>query len=107
VTSQTPLFRLEALTFRHVNWLGEIVLVRPVSFAVLTLIAVLFAAMVVAFFLWGSYTKRITVPGQLVPFSGQLKIHAPQYGLVLERFVEERQPIKQERHCCEFPASAT
>lgn len=95
MTSQNPLFRPEALTSRHVNWLGEIVLVRPVSFVVLTLIAGLFAAMVVTFFLWGSYTKRITVPGQLVPFLGQLKIHAPQYGLVLERFVEEGQPIKQ------------
>ena len=93
--SETPLFRLEALNARHVNWLGEIVLVRPVSFAVLTLIAGLLATMVVSFFVWGSYTKRITVPGQLVPFSGQLKIHAPQYGLVLERFVDEGQPVQQ------------
>lgn len=91
---ETPLFRLEALTSRQSNWLGEVVLVRPFSFAVLTLIAGGFAAMVVTFFLWGSYTKRITVPGQLVPFSGQLKIHAPQYGLVLERFVDEGQPVK-------------
>ncbi|MEW5712554.1 HlyD family efflux transporter periplasmic adaptor subunit [Pseudomonas sp. SB113] len=88
------MFRLEALTSRQSNWLGEVVLVRPFSFAVLTLIAGGFAAMVVTFFLWGSYTKRITVPGQLVPFSGQLKIHAPQYGLVLERFVDEGQPVK-------------
>lgn len=95
MTSKIPLFRLEALTSRHVNWLGEIVLIRPVSFAVLTLIAGLFAAMVVTFFLYGSYTKRITVPGQLVPFSGQLKIHAPQYGLILERFVEEGQLIRR------------
>jgi len=94
VASETPLFRLEALTSRQSNWLGEVVLVRPFSFAVLTLIAGGFAAMVVTFFLWGSYTKRITVPGQLVPFSGQLKIHAPQYGLVLERFVDEGQPVK-------------
>ena len=91
---EAPLFRLEALTSRQSNWLGEVVLVRPFSFAVLTLIAGGFAAMVVTFFLWGSYTKRITVPGQLVPFSGQLKIHAPQYGLVLERFVDEGQPVK-------------
>ncbi|WP_277590013.1 HlyD family secretion protein [Pseudomonas chlororaphis] len=89
------MFRLEALASRQVNWLGEIVLVRPVSFTVLTLIAVLFAVMVVTFFLCGSYTKRSTVPGQLVPSSGQLKIHSPQYGLVLERFVEEGQLVKR------------
>ncbi len=95
MTPKTPLFRLEALASRQVNWLGEIVLVRPVSFTVLTLIAVLFAVMVVTFFLCGSYTKRSTVPGQLVPSSGQLKIHSPQYGLVLERFVEEGQLVKR------------
>ncbi|MFJ2680137.1 HlyD family secretion protein [Pseudomonas sivasensis] len=89
------MFRSEAAASRQANWLGEIVLVKPVSFAILTIIAILFAAVVVVFFLFGSYTKRVTVPGQLVPFSGQLKIRSPQYGLVLERFVEEGQSIKQ------------
>lgn len=95
MTSKTPLFRLEALASRQGNWLGDIVLVRPVSFTVLTLIAVLFAALVVTFFIYGSYTKRSTVPGQLVPSSGQLKIYSPQYGVVLERFVDEGQLVKQ------------
>jgi len=95
VTPPTPLFRLEAFTSRQANWLGEIVLVKPVSFAVFTIVATFFSAMVVVFFVFGSYTKRITVSGQLVPFSGQIKIRSPQYGLVLERFIEEGQPIKQ------------
>lgn len=47
------------------------------------------------FFICGSYTKRSTVPGHLVPSSGQLKIYSPQYGVVLERFVEEGQIVKQ------------
>ncbi|WP_095052249.1 HlyD family secretion protein [Pseudomonas sp. Irchel s3b2] len=89
------MFRLEALASRQGNWLGDIVLVRPVSFTVLTLISVLFAVLVVTFFICGSYTKRSTVPGQLVPFSGQLKIYSPQYGVVLERFVDEGQLVKQ------------
>ncbi len=95
MTPKTPLFRLEALASRQGNWLGDIVLVRPVSFTVLTLISVLFAVLVVTFFICGSYTKRSTVPGQLVPFSGQLKIYSPQYGVVLERFVDEGQLVKQ------------
>lgn len=92
---EIPLFRKEALASRQVNWLGEIILIRPISFAVLTLMAVLFAALVIVFFLYGSYTKRSTVPGQLVPSSGQLKIHTPHSGVVVERFVEEGQAIKQ------------
>lgn len=95
MTAKDALFRSEALAARQSNWLGDIVLVRPVSFTVMTLVSLLLAAMVVSFFIYGSYTRRSTVPGQLVPASGQLKIHAPQYGVVLECFVEEGQLVEQ------------
>jgi membrane fusion protein len=52
----TPLFRKEALASRQVNWRGEIMLIRPVSFFVLTLMAVLSAVLVILFFIYGSYT---------------------------------------------------
>ncbi|MFK0312184.1 HlyD family secretion protein [Pseudomonas sp. NPDC090233] len=95
MTGKTALFRSEALAARGINWLGEIVLIRPVSFSFLTFIALLLAAMVVAFFFYGSYTKRSTVTGQLLPSSGQMKIHSPQYGVVIERFVEEGQQVER------------
>ncbi|MFS0828797.1 HlyD family secretion protein [Pseudomonas phoenicis] len=89
------MFRHEALSARQSNWLGDIMLVRPVSFTVMALVALLLAVMVVSFFFYGSYTRRSAVSGQLVLSSGQLKIHAPQYGVVLERFVEEGQLVEQ------------
>ena len=72
------MFRQEALDAQHAGGLGEIVLIRPVSFSFLTLLAAAMALLVVGFFLFGSYTKRSTVSGQLVPASGQVKVHAPQ-----------------------------
>ncbi|MGF6315425.1 membrane fusion protein [Pseudomonas frederiksbergensis] len=95
MTPKSTLFRPESVTSRQVDWLGEIVLARPVSFTILTLLAFLLATTVVTFLVFGSYTKRSTVIGQLVPAAGQLRIHSPQYGLVLERFVEEGQQVKQ------------
>ncbi|XHF36232.1 HlyD family efflux transporter periplasmic adaptor subunit [Pseudomonas chlororaphis] len=89
------MFRSEVLASQQGNWLGEIILIRPVSFTVLTLIAALFGVLVIMFFICGSYTKRSTVSGHLVPSSGQLKINSPQYGVVLERFVHEGQSVKQ------------
>ena len=74
------MFRQEALDAQHAGGLGEIVLIRPVSFSFLTLLAAAMALLVVGFFLFGSYTKRSTVSGQLVPASGQVKVHAPQAG---------------------------
>ncbi|MCW4649309.1 HlyD family secretion protein, partial [Pseudomonas aeruginosa] len=68
---------------------------RPVSFTFLTLLAAVMALLVVGFFLFGSYTKRSTVSGQLVPASGQVKVHAPQAGIVLRKFVQEGQAVRR------------
>ncbi|AJO80228.1 secretion protein [Pseudomonas chlororaphis] len=92
---QMTLFRQEALDAQHSGGLGEIMLIRPVSFSFLTLLATAMALMVIGFFLLGSYTKRSTVSGQLVPANGQVKVHAPQPGIVLEKFVHEGQRVKR------------
>ncbi|MFC6300497.1 HlyD family efflux transporter periplasmic adaptor subunit [Pseudomonas sp. CCM 7893] len=88
-----PLFRTAASEAQQVKWLGEIVLIRPTSFIFLTLFAGALAVLVVSFFVWGSYTKRSTVSGQLVPANGQIKVHTPQMGVVLEKLVFEGQPV--------------
>jgi membrane fusion protein len=89
------LYRLEAVNARQSKWLGEIVLVRPLSFSFLTAFAFTFASLVVAFSIWGTYTKRSTVSGQLIPASGLIKVYVPQPGIVLEKHVFEGRPVKQ------------
>lgn len=56
------MFRQEALDAQHAGGLGEIVLIRPVSFTFLTLLAAAMALLVVGFFLFGSYTKPSAAP---------------------------------------------
>ncbi|QHA84028.1 HlyD family efflux transporter periplasmic adaptor subunit [Pseudomonas mediterranea] len=94
----TSLFRAEALEAQHTHWLGSIVLIRPVSFTFLTVFATTLASIVIIFFIWGSYTKRSTVVGQLLPSSGQIKIYAPQQGRVLESFIHEGQHVRTGTH---------
>lgn len=76
------LFRREALEAKRRGWLGRISLVQPLHLWVLTLAAVL-AAMVIGMFLTlGSYTRRSTVTGQLVPSMGLATVMAPATGVV-------------------------
>jgi membrane fusion protein len=89
------LYRRAVLDAKQVKWLGEIVLIRPVAFGWLTSFAAALAAMVVAFSIWGTYTKRSTVSGQLVPDVGLIKLYVPQPGIVLEKRVREGQSVKQ------------
>lgn len=90
-----PLFRSEAVKARQIKWLGDIVLVRPVSFTLLCCFATGCAALVLAFLFFGSYTKRATVTGQLVPDLGLVKVYVPQPGIVVRKNVVEGQHIKQ------------
>ncbi|OLU23288.1 HlyD family secretion protein [Pseudomonas sp. PA15(2017)] len=88
------LFRQEALDAQQADGFGKIILIRPVSFSVLTLLAAVMVLMVVGLFIFGSYTKRSTVSGQLVPIGGVATVYSPQTGTVLRTFVEEGQLVQ-------------
>jgi len=88
------LFREQVVTAQQTKWQGEIIMVRPLSFTLLTAFAVGLAGIVCAFLIWGTYTKRSTVVGQLTPDTGLLKIYVPQPGIVLEKHVAEGQAVK-------------
>lgn len=90
-----PLFRAAALNAHKTGWLGDIVLIRPTSYVVLTAVAVICALNIAAFLVWGTYTKRSTVIGQLVPDVGLVKVYVPQVGIVQEKRVAEGQHVHQ------------
>jgi membrane fusion protein len=90
-----PLYRSAALNARQVKWLGGIVLVRPISFTFLTAFSVILASIIVSFGIWGTYTKRSTIPGQLIPNTGLLKVYPTQPGIVMQKLVTEGQDVKQ------------
>jgi membrane fusion protein len=87
------LFRAEALRAARSRTFGEIILIRPLSSTVLTTLAVSLATAICAFLIFGTYTRRSAVVGQLVSDAGLVKMYAPQPGIVLERHVVEGQQI--------------
>lgn len=95
MADNSSLFRPAALARQGHDGLGMIILVRPLSFAVFTALALAMATIVIAFLCLGSYTQRSTVAGQLVPATGQVKVYAPQAGVVLERYVQEGEPVQR------------
>lgn len=89
------LLRQEAMDAVRAQQYGEIVLLpgawsRWTGLAALAL--VLAAGALLAL---GSYTRRTTVPGQLLPSEGLIRIAAPQAGVVVERPVREGQAVRK------------
>ena len=93
--SSLPLFRSETLTHQQHKWLGEVLIIRPLSFTFLATFAAAIAAMLLIFLAWGQYTRKARVTGHLVPTQGLIKVYAPQQGIVIERHVQDGQSVRK------------
>lgn len=76
------LFRQEVLAARSDHGLGAINLATPLAFVWWALLAAALAAAIVLFMVFGHYTRRAQVSGQLVPTAGLLGVHSPTTGTV-------------------------
>ncbi|WP_340647815.1 HlyD family secretion protein [Pseudoxanthomonas winnipegensis] len=89
-----PLFRAEVLEARRASGLGGISLAQPLAGIWLTGATVLVAGAVVAFLCIGTYSRRSTVMGQLVPSKGLATVLAPATGVISRMDVEEGAYVK-------------
>ena len=91
--STTSLFRPEALEAQKTQLLGSILLIRPLSFTLLSVTAVAIAAAVVGLIVFGEYTKRARITGVVAPERGIIKVMPTQVGVLTHRFVVEGQRV--------------
>lgn len=92
-TPPAPLFRREALEARQVQWLGTVLLEPRVSHRAFALTAIATIVCLVAFLVFGSYTRKVRVGGWLVPELGLVTISAQQSGTVRRVNVREGQRV--------------
>ena len=89
------LFRSEVVDYKQGTWLGDVLLTRPTSFAVISLLFFVLALSTLAFLVWGEYTKKARVAGYLVPEHGLIKIFVAQSSQVTKLLVQEGQVVKR------------
>ena len=89
------LFRQEAIDAQREKLLGEVSLARPVPLWVFTLLALAAAAALIAFALWGEYTRRERVDGYLALTAGSARILAPETGQISELLVKEGDEVAE------------
>ncbi len=77
------------------NFFGDVVLIRPISFAVYTTVFVIFVISLILFLFFGKYASKETVQGVVNPQSGLVKVYAPQRGIVLSRTINEGDDVTE------------
>ena len=90
-----PLFRQEALEARATQWMGAIRLSRPIGHVVAAGLACVSVALIAAFAIFGSYTRKATVGGSLQPIGGVLRMTTPVSGTLVDRRVVEGQAVAE------------
>lgn len=88
------LFRQEAINNQRERLLGDIILIQPMRNYLLTIILLLVIGLIIGFLLWGTYARKETVQGYLVPNKGVVKIYAPRAGIFEEIYVKEGETVK-------------
>ena len=88
-------FRPEIFEAKKNKWTGHVVLSRPFSFVFLTGCAAAGAFALIAFAFFGTYTRKTTVEGQLLPVSGLVRVYAPDTGVVTAKKVNDGDYVEQ------------
>ncbi|HEZ7373662.1 TPA: HlyD family efflux transporter periplasmic adaptor subunit [Neisseria meningitidis] len=88
------LFRKEVFVAQQNKWTGQVILTRPFSFLFLTFCAFLIALCIIIFLIFGSYTNKTTVEGQLLPTMGVVRVYSPDIGTITHKFVEDGNFVK-------------
>jgi len=91
----SSLFRQEALDNKQQRLWGEVVLIQPLSFYLLTGAVTLVVLIVGAFLVYGTYARRENVSGYLLPDKGLVKIYATDPGVVTDVHVVEGNKVEK------------
>ncbi len=74
---------------------GQILLTPRISGWIAAAFAASMATAVIALLSFGTYTKRTTVSGLLVPSAGLMRVSTPQPGIVIEKRIREGQVVQR------------
>lgn len=92
---RTGLFREEALQQKGHSGMGDVRLSTPPSTLFLTMVAAAIGIMLIAFAIWGEYTRKVHVTGFLVPDKGLIKVFPSLAGTLIEKRVKEGQKVQK------------
>jgi len=89
------LFRKEVINNNNNNWLGEALLIQPLSFYLMTAALVTVVSAVLVYLICGEYTRKEHVSGYLVPDKGVIKIIPTQGGVYSKILVKNSDKVEK------------
>jgi membrane fusion protein len=95
LSDPTTLFRQEALTYSERQNDGQVIVIRPVSFTVLTAGVGVFLVLLLHFLFLAGYTRDELAKGTLIPAGEFAKVYTFKPGVITQVFVTEGNLVQQ------------
>ena len=89
------LYRKESIENQTQRLFGQVLLLRPLSFWVMTLGVLIVVSIVTTFLIYGKFARREAVVGFLVPDQGMVRVYAPFNGIIESKEIIDGQNVKK------------
>ncbi|EAS2000378.1 biotin/lipoyl-binding protein [Salmonella enterica] len=89
------IYRTESLVAQEETIRSEIILVQPISLNLVASFIILIISLIVIYAFFGSYTRRTTVEGILVPDKGLVKIYPQKNGIITKKNITDGLHVKE------------
>ena len=101
------LFRQEAINYQKAKWMGKALLIKGYSAWFVFLLSIVFIIVLVLAAIFGTYTRRINVPGEITTQPRAINLFSTQQGFIINSHVKVGDKVKKGDPIYELDVSQT
>lgn len=101
------LFRQEAINYQKAKWMGKALLIKGYSAWFVFLLSIVFIIVLVLAVIFGTYTRRINVPGEIATQPRAINLFSTQQGFIITSHVKVGDKVKKGDPIYELDVSQT
>ena len=101
------LFRQEAINYQKAKWMGKALLIKGYSSWFVFLLSIIFIIIFIFAVIFGTYTRRINVPGEITTQPRAINLFSTQQGFIINSHVKVGDKVKKGDPIYELDVSQT
>ncbi|WP_128178625.1 HlyD family secretion protein [[Pantoea] beijingensis] len=103
--SSSPLFRHQVIESNRYVWAGKAIITSPVPTLLVVLLSLSLLLLLVGFLVFGSYTRRVNIPGEVIIYPHPVDVFTSASGIIEKSFVQPAQRVKKGQVLYQVAAS--
>ncbi|MBW7984845.1 HlyD family secretion protein [Enterobacillus tribolii] len=105
--SRNQLFRQEAVEYAKAKWLGKALLISGYSSRSVAALSLMFFILLLAIIIFGNYTRRINVNGEVLSQPHPITVFSPQQGFIIKKWVNAGDSVAKGQPLYQIDVSRT